>query len=428
MKIHNREQFQRYVGKKFYNNKKIICLVVPSLESRGGVQSVVDMLVRQIELDSDYDYLLVSLATSAADECSSSILRPSSWFSGPSIRIIPWLGRSVIHIGSYLVEFEFMRYRKRNILDSILSHCDLVQVVGGFPAWASAVIGCNKPVVVWAATLCDWERKLSMKRKGCSLKNFYSLFITLIISRLDNLAISRCEMMMVMNPLMYKYSLSLKAGDVTKVIYAPPGVDIAKYSLNKDRLSIKKGSKDSYVLSVGRFSDPRKNVDMLLEAYFMLRNSLISPPKLVLAGSSAPSGDFWKKVECYGLSNFVIFYENPNEEQLLSLYQGAVCLALSSDEEGFGMVIVEAMACGIPVIATRCGGPDSIIKDGENGYLVEVGDASGLADKLAMVCLNMHLNQKMGLNALAHVKDFFSEDVCKKIFFEIWDGLLIDKL
>jgi glycosyltransferase involved in cell wall biosynthesis len=44
--------------------------------------------------------------------------------------------------------------------------------------------------------------------------------------------------------------------------------------------------------------------------------------------------------------------------------------ALSSDEEGLGIVILEAMACAIPVVATKCGGPDGIITDGKDGYLI----------------------------------------------------------
>ena len=120
----------------------------------------------------------------------------------------------------------------------------------------------------------------------------------------------------------------------------------------------------------------------------------------------------------------LIFTNFVSDKELVDLYNLCAVYVFASWHEGFGLPVLEAMACGIPVIATRCGGPDSIIKDGENGYLVEVGDASGFADKLAMVCMDMDLNQKMGLNAIAHVNEYFSETVVRKKFNEVWDGLL----
>src|SRR5207253_1142929 len=87
--------------------------------------------------------------------------------------------------------------------------------------------------------------------------------------------------------------------------------------------------------------------------------------------------------------------------QLVALYQSARMFALTSDEEGFGMVLVEAMACGIPVVATRCGGPDGIIRDGHDGYLVNVGDVAELSDRLKGLLSDQQRNRRMGQSARA---------------------------
>ena len=64
------------------------------------------------------------------------------------------------------------------------------------------------------------------------------------------------------------------------------------------------------------------------------------------------------------------------DDELVELYRGAALLALSSDEEGLGLVILEAMASGIPVVSTACGGPQTSVVDGETGFLTPVGDAA----------------------------------------------------
>jgi glycosyltransferase involved in cell wall biosynthesis len=77
------------------------------------------------------------------------------------------------------------------------------------------------------------------------------------------------------------------------------------------------------------------------------------------------------------------------------LYQEAKCFVLPSYEEGFGMVILEAMACGIPVVSTRCGGPNDIVLDGENGYLVDIGDVNAMAEKILALCIKKKIYIKI---------------------------------
>src|SRR5262249_4564709 len=90
------------------------------------------------------------------------------------------------------------------------------------------------------------------------------------------------------------------------------------------------------------------------------------------------------------------FIDSPGADALVALYQRAAVFALSSDEEGFGMVVLEAMACGIPVVSTSSGGPDSIVRDGLDGFLVPVGDAAALSDRLERLIVDDVLNRRRG--------------------------------
>jgi glycosyltransferase involved in cell wall biosynthesis len=74
-----------------------------------------------------------------------------------------------------------------------------------------------------------------------------------------------------------------------------------------------------------------------------------------------------------------------------SVLQGADLLVLNSQQEPFGLVLVEAMASGTPVLATRVGGIPEIVRDSENGWLIEKGDTSGLASKLLELSHNPNL-------------------------------------
>ena len=128
---------------------------------------------------------------------------------------------------------------------------------------------------------------------------------------------------------------------------------------------------------------------------------------LVLAGSASPSPEFWARVKKLGLDQSVAFVNSPTIDELIALYQTATVFASSSDEEGFGMVIVEAMACGIPVVSTRSGGPDCIIRDGHNGCLTDLGNAGEFTDRLTRLLSNEPLNRSMGEAARKTVLERF---------------------
>ena len=179
-----------------------------------------------------------------------------------------------------------------------------------------------------------------------------------------------------------------------------------------------------YVLTVGRLNDPRKNVTMLLDAFAALPSAVRSDSRLVLAGSAGPSPEFWARVKKLDLDHSVAFVNSPTIDELIALYQTATVFASSSDEEGFGMAIIEAMACGIPVVSTRSGGPDGIIRDGHDGYLTEVGNVGELTDRLTRLLSNEPLNRSMGEAARKTVLERFDSRVAGKALLETYDALL----
>ena len=86
---------------------------------------------------------------------------------------------------------------------------------------------------------------------------------------------------------------------------------------------------------------------------------------------------------------------------------------MTSNYEGLPNVVLEAMASSVPTISTDCpcGGPKMVIKDGENGYLVKVGDEKDLADKIKIVLSDENLLKEMKKNAFKSAKSFMPERI-----------------
>ena len=107
-------------------------------------------------------------------------------------------------------------------------------------------------------------------------------------------------------------------------------------------------------------------------------------------------------------------------------YLDASLFVLSSRYEGFGMVLLEAMSCGVPVVSFDCPcGPKDMITDGENGYLVEDGDIEKLADRIVYLIRHPEKRKEMGAMAYKRSADY-SEDKIMKQWMELFNEVLAD--
>ncbi|WP_298957000.1 glycosyltransferase [uncultured Methylobacterium sp.] len=130
------------------------------------------------------------------------------------------------------------------------------------------------------------------------------------------------------------------------------------------------------ILSVGRLA-PEKEFPTLIRAFARLPGE----PRLVILGEGPDRAALEALAGSLGLGDRVAlpgYAASP-----WPAYAGARVFALSSRSEGFGNVVVEALASGLPVVATDCGGPREILDDGRHGALVPVGDEAALAAALA---------------------------------------------
>jgi glycosyltransferase involved in cell wall biosynthesis len=146
-------------------------------------------------------------------------------------------------------------------------------------------------------------------------------------------------------------------------------------------------------------------VDVLLRALKLLQQRQV-PGRAVLVGGSffrdtrIQEEELRRLAHDLDLDGRVRFAGRLPQEDVARLMAESAVVVLPSRAESFGAVLVEALACGTPVVATRCGGPEDIVRDGV-GRLVPVGDAEALADELSRVLAHPELYEAKRLREYA---------------------------
>lgn len=169
------------------------------------------------------------------------------------------------------------------------------------------------------------------------------------------------------------------------------------------------------VIAVGK-QGYQKGYDLLLQAWQKVNINSIDW-KLEIYGKIEPQERLSKLAIQLGISDKVIFF--PPTQQIEEKYLDASLFVLSSRFEGFGMVLIEAMACGLPCVSFDCPhGPADIITHGEDGLLVPNGNLEQLAEALIDVMEHEQKRQSMGAAAKEHVKRYLPEQI-----MPLWDTL-----
>jgi D-inositol-3-phosphate glycosyltransferase len=206
--------------------------------------------------------------------------------------------------------------------------------------------------------------------------------------------------------------------DAGKVAVIPPGVDVARFhpiGLAEARRQVGVPVEDRMILYVGRI-EALKGIDTLLRAIAILRAGCPDAPclYLVIIGGDPDDPDHenaemerLKAIRtALGIEDVVTFLGAKDQDTLQYYYSAAEVVVMPSHYESFGMVALEAMACGTPVIASEVGGLAFLVQDGRTGYHVESQNAQALAGKLSLLLDDPALRERFGRQAVAYAQDF----------------------
>ena len=193
-------------------------------------------------------------------------------------------------------------------------------------------------------------------------------------------------------------------------LFQPKDREVAKQQLGFDS--------DKVILYVGRI-EPLKGIDRLLQAVTYLQNG--HGLRVVIIGGDEHSCDEMERLQklsrALHIEDSVTFLGMIRHEKLPCFYSAATACVIPSYYESFGMVALESMACGTPIVATNVGALKSIIRQGETGYVVIDDTPVGLADKIALLLSSP--DTKSALSVRASVTRFGWSNIAQQITREV---------
>jgi D-inositol-3-phosphate glycosyltransferase len=221
--------------------------------------------------------------------------------------------------------------------------------------------------------------------------------------------------------------VDLYEADARKIVVVPPGVDLAHFNpihqlQAKQMIGIPPHRKN--ILFAGRI-EPLKGIDTLLEAIALLKERQVtdlSDTCVTIIGGNPWAETLDEELERLqrmrldlGLDDLVAFAGARDQQILPYYYADAEMVVMPSHYESFGMVALEAMAMGTPVIASEVGGLAYVVRDGYNGFLVPRRNAEALALRIADLLGDHRLRQQLSANAMNYARDYSWARIAQQI-------------
>ncbi len=205
------------------------------------------------------------------------------------------------------------------------------------------------------------------------------------------------------------------------ITVVPPGVDLDLFRpiprTEARRYVGLTDENERLLLFVGRI-DPVKGLNVLFEALCLLLRELVPTWRqriclAVIGGDPESAEALREEAICldevkarYGLGEMVAFLGSRSQDTLPYYYSAADVCVMPSLYESFGLVALEAMACGTPVVASRVGGLPYVVRDGETGLLVQDSDPPALAEGLQRLLSDDELRARLGARALQVAREY----------------------
>lgn len=303
----------------------------------------------------------------------------------------PWkhhLPHSIIKQWEYLNATTFGNWVAKS-----LPECDLYVGLSG-----SSLAAGKKAHQQGAAYVCD-RGSAHIRVQDQLLREEYALW-NMPFAGIDNRMIEReeaeyAEANLVTVPSFFSYRSFVEQGiPAEKLRLLPYGVNVSRFQ------QVAEPTKNQFdILYVGAMS-LRKGIQYLVQAYKKIKH-----PKKSLTFVGAPSQELIKMLKTRNLwpEDTKVLGHVPQTE-LKNIMSRSSVLILPSIEDGFGMVMAQAMACGSPVIASQNTGAEDLFKDGEEGYIVPIRDVDVLTERLQQFADKPEHRVIMGKRALARVQ------------------------
>jgi D-inositol-3-phosphate glycosyltransferase len=332
---------------------------------------------------------------------------------GPSVRVIHleageprWIPKNELYafLPQFLSHLDDFR-RSENV------HYDVIHAHYWLSGWVGARLRR-----MWNVPLVQMFHTLGLL-KNTVARSTAEMEPTLRIQG-ERAAVAAADRLIAANPIEYGHLVDLYGADPHKIRIVPCGVDINLFRpIAQQDARIRLGLDDGqYVLFVGRL-EALKGTDVLIDAISILAGQG-SKARLLIAGGNLDGDEAQRLrslVQAKHLTETVRFLGPVDQHDLPYYYSAADLCAMPSFYESFGMVAIEAMACGAPVVASRAGGLQFTVRDEQTGFLVPPGESAPLAEAIATLLSDRALRTRMGLAAHEVAKAYSWDEVSRSI-------------
>ena len=195
----------------------------------------------------------------------------------------------------------------------------------------------------------------------------------------------------------------------------PNGIDLERFK------GLDRKSHDGFVVMTIARLEKVKGIEYLIGAFARL--SLPRRLSLVIIGDGSERKNLENLVKKLNLEERVEFLGEIPNERIPEYLAGADCFVLPSLKEGFGIAVLEAMAAGVPVIASRVGGILDIIEDGKTGLLIEPGNPEEIAKAISKIYQDSVLREQLINNAIAELKRYNWKNMAERVF-KIYENII----
>jgi len=207
-------------------------------------------------------------------------------------------------------------------------------------------------------------------------------------------------------------------GYLDKIVVIPNGINVEEVTTpltkekSRDILGLPQNSK--FILFFGSLVE-YKGPDILLKAFKLVKKAVPSV-KLIFAGRGHMDNQLKVTAKQMNISDDVIFtgFVEDSEKPLYYKAADIFCLPSTTLAESFGIVNLEAMAAGIPIVSSNLGGIPDIVKNGENGLLAEPNNVEMVAENLIKLLKDDKVREEMGRNGLEMINDYTWDEVATK--------------
>lgn len=307
--------------------------------------------------------------------------------------------------------FSFQNGAKRLIKDlSGKGHIDILHNTNDYCNVNISKRDTNIPIIATIHHPYATEKKIIKEKLGYTDSIHYYFYRRIdFLARIEKKICERVDSIIAVSNYTAKVLVEEYQVSPKKITVIPNAVDINRFNPKIDghAIRVKLGlHSEPIILFVGRF-DHTKGIEYLINAFSMLIKE-ISDAKLVLVGKGPLKKSLQLRLNNSALKKSVIFYGAASDKDLAYIYAASDVVVLPSLIEGFGIVLLEAMATAKPCVAAKAGGTEDAIENAVTGFFVPPADSKALFEKLLLLLKDKELSKKFGDASRKRVEKMFA--------------------